>query len=460
MLSIHGGPTGVDPDLWADRWSTYPHLLAEKGMFVLKPNYHGSSNHGLEFIESIKLHYYEYELPDILAGVDSLIGAGLVHNDSLGVMGWSNGAILATMLTVQHPDRFKVCAAGAGDVNWTSDFGTCRFGVTFDQSYFGGAPWDNTNGNSFNEAYISKSPLFELEKVKTPTIIFHGSEDRAVPRDQGWEYYRALQQIDQAPVRFLWFPGQRHGLAKLTHQTRKMNEEIQWIDKYLFGKSPAENEALKKGSPLAFLLKQEAFAQNQGQWGEMISGKLVPEVVEVNPDSISIARYELTQAQYKAFNPEYDIDPGKENYPMLGLSLSHVTKYLDWLSKLTGKTYRLPTEKEAQSLHKQALKNVSTSNSLSYWAGYTPTWDDAQKLRGKLDELEGSLMKPVGSFPPAKIGEAWIYDLYGNAAEMYNMKGKFATYGGSAYDFTDSASDSIESKLEHTGVRVIREEGR
>jgi dipeptidyl aminopeptidase/acylaminoacyl peptidase len=61
---------------------------------------------------------------------------GLIDTAQMGVMGWSNGAILTTMLTVRYPDMFKVAAPGAGDVNWTSDYGTCEFGVQFDQSYF------------------------------------------------------------------------------------------------------------------------------------------------------------------------------------------------------------------------------------------------------------------------------------------------------------------------------------
>jgi len=195
MLSIHGGPAGADLDMFSDRWSTYPHLLSQRGMFVLKPNYHGSSNHGLEFVESIKGNYYEPEMIDITNAIDVLVDKGMVDREQLGTMGWSAGAILTTMLTVRYPDMFKVAAPGAGDVNWTSDYGTCRFGVSFDEGYFGGAPWDDTNGKTYNENYIIKSPLFEIEKIKTPTIIFHGSEDRAVPRDQGWNILEAYNNL-------------------------------------------------------------------------------------------------------------------------------------------------------------------------------------------------------------------------------------------------------------------------
>ncbi|MEZ4848568.1 MAG: hypothetical protein R3B93_08100 [Bacteroidia bacterium] len=48
--------------------------------------------------------------------------------------------MISRRYTVKYPDMFLAAGAGAGDVNWTSDFGTCEFGVTFDQSYFGGAP--------------------------------------------------------------------------------------------------------------------------------------------------------------------------------------------------------------------------------------------------------------------------------------------------------------------------------
>nr|MCU0451684.1 prolyl oligopeptidase family serine peptidase [Bernardetiaceae bacterium] len=459
VLSIHGGPAGADLDEWGESWASYPNLLAQKGAFVLQPNYHGSSNHGLAFMESIKKNYYDPEMEDITKGVNVLIEKGLAHRDSLGVMGWSNGAILTTMLTVRYPDLFKVAAPGAGDVNWTSDFGTCQFGVSFDQSYFGGAPWDDLGGKNYNEAYITKSPLFELEKVKTPTIIFHGSEDRQVPRDQGHEYYRALQQVGKAPVRFLWFPGAYHGLAKLTHQLRKMNEEIAWFDKYLFKKEKPENEAFKRNSPLAELLKRDSLASQNGQLGLLVNNLLVPETVPVKKDSIALGRFEVTNAQYRAHAPAHAYPSGHDNHPATGLSLAQAQAYVQWLSEKTGAKYRLPNEREAKALHAQAKTAAASENTLAYWAGYTPTVDELPALRQKMAEAKSSLLKAGGSFKPTKAGAAELYDLGGNAAE-YHLKadGTAGTYGYAAPQLADATQETPPPPAPaYVGWRVVKE---
>ncbi len=454
VLSIHGGPAGVDLDQWRERWSTYPQLLAQRGAFVLKPNYHGSSNHGLEFVESIKKNYYTPELTDITNGIDELDRRGLIDMDSLGVMGWSNGAILTTMLTVRHPGMFKVACPGAGDVNWTSDYGTCRFGVSFDQSYFGGAPWDDTGGKFFNPNYIEYSPLFEMEKVQTPTIIFHGSKDRAVPRDQGWEYYRALQQIGRVPVRFLWFPDQPHGLRKITHQLRKMKEELAWIDEHLFEKEEKENESFKEESPLAMALKLDQAARYEGHLGHKKNGILIPEVQPVKKDSIAIACFELTNAQYQAYRSDYSYPEGQGNYPAR-LTFEQAQAYVRWLSDKTGESYRLPGKAEAKAWHQKAHKAGPKENTLNYWAGYDIPSTDVPGLRRKLEELQSvSLVKAAGRFPPTKIGEAAVYDLGGNLAE-YAADGSI--YGYSAYDFVDPFSETVERREGYVGVRIVRE---
>lgn len=458
ILSIHGGPTGVDQDSWSERWSTYPQIMTDKGAFVLKPNYHGSGNHGQAFAESIgRGEYYTLDQIDLYEGIQFLNKKGIIDMDKLGLMGWSNGAILTTWMTLRYPDMFKVAAPGAGDVNWTSDYGNCRFGVTFDQYYFGGAPWDDSDGKNYHQWYIDNSPIFEIEKIKTPTIIFHGSEDRAVPRDQGWEYFRGLQQVGQAPVKFLWFPGQPHGLQKITHQLRKMTEEIKWFDKYLFNTLKENNEAYKKTSPLASALKVAKASKVDGKFGIFKNAEsLIPEMMSLGNDTISLSLFELTNAQFAAFDEKHKFFEVKANHPVIGLTKKQINDYIAWLNNLTGETYRLPIKAEAKKFHKLANEKANKENTLNYWAGYKLTKDDALKLYKKLTSVNINLLKAVGSFTPQKLGDTYIFDIAGNAAEYYLDEGELKVYGYDANSFADPFDLSCNnSKL--IGIRLVKE---
>ena len=202
---IHGGPELVDYDAWRET-DHYPHnLYTQRGAFVLAPNYHGSSNYGLKWAESIgKGSYYDLEVPDIEKGVDHLIGRGMVDAEKLGVLGWSNGSLLTIALTT-YTTRYKAAGAGAGVVDWTSDWATAYFGASFDNYYFGASPLEDP------QRYVQKSPFYKLNKGRgQPTIIFFGANDSTVAPSQGWMHYRALQQLGKTDVRFVMFPGEGH----------------------------------------------------------------------------------------------------------------------------------------------------------------------------------------------------------------------------------------------------------
>jgi dipeptidyl aminopeptidase/acylaminoacyl peptidase len=445
MLSIHGGPTGWDSDAFDENWASYPNLLAQKGSFVFLPNYHGSGNYGQAWAESIKGRYYELELEDITKGIDVLIRKGMVDPDRLGTMGWSNGGILTIGLSV-WTDRFKVAGVGAADVNWTSDYGNCAFGVSFDNYYFKGTPWDEI------EHYILKSPLFHLKNMKTPTIIFHGSEDTNVPYEQGWEYYRALQQIGLAPVRFISFPGEPHGLRLLTHQKRKVEEELAWFDRYFFKTEAARNEALKKGSPLDLQIKKAGFAHAGSRYGVTIKGTLAPETVL--SEGLNVGRFEVTRAQWASFDGSYQVEPGTDDYPATGMSFDQAQKYIKWLSGRTGLKYRLPTAAEAEKLAGKG----GPDNTLDWWAGYTLNPDDARLLLDKLKTLKGaaSLLVPVDKFDPA--GDEMIFGLGGNAAEWaVDDKGNGQAVGACAVALKDPQAKKTPPPAAYTGLRVIKE---
>ena len=472
ITAVHGGPAGADTDSWRDSWA-YPYqLLTQRGAFILSPNYHGSGNYGLKWVESICCgKYYDLETPDINAGVDYLIEKGLVDPDKVATMGWSNGSILSTSLITTYPSRYKVASVGAGDVEWISDWGNVVFGDSFDSYYFGKSPMQDPG------LYIRKSPFFKMDKVQAPVLIFHGTADFQVPPSQSWSYFRVLQYYGKVPVKFVVFPGEPHGPRKLTHQMRKVEEELAWFDKYFFKSNPPITEALKTDSPLEDHLKRKNIKRGTGSHSGFFGveqrltsfnskcGKntstVIPELVR--RDALDIGRFEVTQAQFYFFelaqcsegkSPPYYI-LGQENYPARKITLEDALAYAKWLSKETNETWRVPYEDEVKSLHEHS----EGENTLDYWAGYSPNPEDTERLRTLAKQLgdNAPLLKEVGSFRgKGRDDEEPIYDLGGNVAEwVLTRDGRGKVIGGSA-DCPADPRSSCTPAPEYVGFRVVR----
>jgi len=470
ITAIHGGPAGHDSDAWVDSWAYPNNLLTQRGAFVLKPNYHGSNNYGLKWVESICCgKYYDLETPDINAGVDYLIAKGMVDPDRVATLGWSNGSILSTSLITTYPERYKVASVGAGDIEWISDWGNVMFGDSFDSYYFGKSPMEDP------ELYIRKSPFFKMDKVQAPVLIFHGTQDTNVPPAQSWSYFRVLQYYGKVPVKFVVFPGEPHGPRKLTHQMRKVEEEMAWFDKYFFKTTKPENEALKKESPLYSAFRAKDISRVSDVYGATFGvgmAMLVPEVVKRN--ELEIGRFEVTRDQYAACQPKTRIEheepatgvmpikdyqdlrlPNRHNLPVARVTIDDAKDYALCLSKTTGREWRIPFEDEVKDLY----VDRDGENTLDYWAGYAPNPEDAAHLREKAKELKGSapLLKEVGSFRgQGKDDEEPIYDLGGNVAEwVLTRDGKGKVIGGSADCPADPKSNCTPAP-EYIGFRVVR----
>jgi dipeptidyl aminopeptidase/acylaminoacyl peptidase/formylglycine-generating enzyme required for sulfatase activity len=447
ITDTHGGPAAADMDAWDENWAYSQNLLTQRGAFLLKTNYHGSANYGLKWVESICCgKYYDLEIPDIEKGVENLIAKGFIDPDRIGALGWSNGSILSIQLMVTNPDRYKAAVVGAGDVEWISDWANVDFGESFDHYYFGKTPLEDP------ELYIRKSPVFKLDRVKTPTLIFHGTIDRQVPTSQSWTFYRALYSIGKAPAKLVLFPGEAHGPRKLSHQLRKVTEEMAWFDKYLFQANPPENEAFKKGSPIDIALARRSIKKEGTKFGMLAGGALVPEVVKRN--AVEIGRFEVTRAQYAAFDNSYQVDAGTDNFPANGIAFEQAKAYCAWLSKTTGETYRLPNEIEVTELY----KDHPGENTLDYWAGYALNPEDSQRLEAKMKALPGNapLLREAGSFAgQGEEGEELIFDLGGNVAEWaIAADGTGKTLGGSADRASDSKARYRQADAAYTGFRV------
>ncbi len=106
-------------------------------------------------------------------------------------------------------------------------------------------------------------------------------------------------------------------------------------------------------------------------------------------------------------NGVYIVEPGFEDYPVVEICWLGATVYAQWLSQITGKNYRLPTEAEWEY-----MARAGTSSQYP-WAGNH--WRDQANCDGCTGFWnDKDHLKPVGSYPP----NAWgLYDVLGNVWE-------------------------------------------
>jgi dipeptidyl aminopeptidase/acylaminoacyl peptidase len=231
VVQMHGGPMESDkfgggPGLVLN----YVPVLAAKGYAVLRPNYRGSIGYGSAFYRDVTDGYFHNMVPDILAGVDHLVAAGVADPDRLIVMGWSAGGTLVNKL-VTVTDRFKAASAGAGVANWISLWAQTD-NTAFRLTWFGGTPWQK---NAPFDAFWTNSPVKDVSSAKTPTLLFAGDSDIRVPMAQSIEMYRALKS-QNVPTRLHIAPREGHTWTDLRHQVFKANAELEWFDRYALGR--------------------------------------------------------------------------------------------------------------------------------------------------------------------------------------------------------------------------------
>ncbi|MFH1150646.1 MAG: prolyl oligopeptidase family serine peptidase [Actinomycetota bacterium] len=232
LLMIHGGPFHVDLAEWSSNtYAVYPYqLMAQKGAFVLAPNYHGGSEYGLDFARSIRDgKFYELPVQDIENGISRLVDMGMVDENRLGTLGWSNGSILSHAL-IAGDQRFKAASCGAGGNEWVSLWGPGVEGYVLPEYYFGASPVEDPG--LYKDP--SMAPFYKARDVKTPVVMYQGDADTNVPPGMTWIAYRGLQKYGKGPVELFIFPGEGHNPIQGSHQKRKLAEDIKWFDRYLF----------------------------------------------------------------------------------------------------------------------------------------------------------------------------------------------------------------------------------
>jgi dipeptidyl aminopeptidase/acylaminoacyl peptidase len=222
LLRIHGGPNGQDQH----SFSVERQFFAANGYAVLAVNYRGSAGRGQKFSRAIFADWGNYEVQDLLAGVDHVVAMGVADPDKLGVGGWSYGGILTDYL-IASDTRFKGATSGAGTAFTVAFYGTDQYIIQYD--YEIGPPWNPQAWETYQKISY---PFLHADRIQTPTLFLGGERDFNVPVQGSQQMYQALRSLG-IDTQLIIYPNENHGIQRPSYQRDRMERYLAWYDKYV-----------------------------------------------------------------------------------------------------------------------------------------------------------------------------------------------------------------------------------
>ncbi|MGY6553432.1 MAG: prolyl oligopeptidase family serine peptidase [Wenzhouxiangella sp.] len=203
ILNIKGGPAGM----WGHQWMHEFQMMAGAGFAVVFTNYRGSTGYGHEFQAAVQLDYGGVDYRDNMAVLDAALERfAWLDAERQFVTGGSHGGFLTNWITTRT-DRFAAAVTQRSVSNWVSEAGTQAFPPASMNVEFGGSLWENF------DLYWDRSPLQFADRVTTPTLIIHSTDDRITPIGQGQEWFYALLN-NGVEAEFALFEGEGHELSR------------------------------------------------------------------------------------------------------------------------------------------------------------------------------------------------------------------------------------------------------
>ena len=221
----HGGPWARD--MWG--FNNEVQLLANQGYAVLQMNFRSSTGYGKEFLEAGNKQWGLKIQDDITDGVQWAIDLGIADPEKIGIYGASFGGYATLAGITFTPDLY----AAAVDYVGVSNIFTLLETIP---------PYWETQRNMFyervghpekdKELLESVSPVFHVDKIKTPLFVAQGANDPRVNKQESDQIVEALKNRG-VEVEYMVKDNEGHGFANEENRIEFYNAMVEFFAEYL-----------------------------------------------------------------------------------------------------------------------------------------------------------------------------------------------------------------------------------
>ena len=206
-------------------------IWAGEGYVVYVPQPSGAIGFGQEFSARHQNNWGKTVAGEIIEGTKKFIEAhDFVDPEKVGCIGASYGGFM-TMLLLTQTDIFTCAISHAGISSISSYWGEGYYGYWYSADATGDSyPWNR------RDIYIDQSALFNADRINTPLLLLHGSEDTNVPLGESLQLWVGLKILGR-PVEMVQVEGEDHWILIYSKRVEWHNTIMSWFDKWLKGKA-------------------------------------------------------------------------------------------------------------------------------------------------------------------------------------------------------------------------------
>ncbi len=220
VVMVHGGPTSRTDK----SYQPLKQYFASLGFAVLDINHRGSTGYGRAYRQRLLGQWGEVDAMDIADSIAYLADQGEVNPDAVFIRGGSAGGYAVLRTLTVYPDLFAggACYYGIGNLITLSEI-THKFEARYTDMLVG-EPFSAESARAPRSRYRSRSPIFQMDKLTAPIILFQGLLDKIVPPAVTREVVELLESRG-IPHAYTEYANEGHGFRSTENRVDSLQRE-------------------------------------------------------------------------------------------------------------------------------------------------------------------------------------------------------------------------------------------
>lgn len=220
VVMVHGGPTSRTDT----RYNPLKQYFTSLGFAIMDINHRGSTGYGRSYRQRLLGQWGEVDAIDIADAIGYLADSKLIDAEAVFIRGSSAGGYAVQRALTRYPKHFAggACYYGIGNLITLSEI-THKFESKYTDRLIG-QTFDPQTARLPASRFVSRSPIFAIEKLQAPLILFQGSDDKVVPPAVSQEVVAALKRKG-IKYAYTEYPGEGHGFRKSATRIDALQQE-------------------------------------------------------------------------------------------------------------------------------------------------------------------------------------------------------------------------------------------